>query len=137
MGSALRITRTDHTSGALRALAGKCRDGAQVRQLLALAMVLDGHPRCVAASCNAMDRQTLRDWVHRYNEEGVEGLKTRPIPGRTAFLPEPQLAELVAKGPRSGNRQRCALAVCRPVGRGQAVRRCCMDRRLVRWDPLG
>jgi transposase len=102
MGSALQITRTDHTSGALRAFAGKCRDGGQVRRLLALAMVLDGHQRSAAAPSNGMDRQTLRDWVHRYNEAGVEGLKTRPIPGRPAFLTEPQMAELydlVVKGP--------------------------------------
>jgi transposase len=102
LGTALQITRTEHTSGGLRALAGKCRDGAQVRRLLALAMVLDGHPRSEAASANGMDRQTLRDWVHRYNAEGVEGLKTRPIPGRTPFLTEPQMAELydlVVKGP--------------------------------------
>lgn len=102
MGSALQITRTDATSGGLRALASKCRDGAQVRRLLALAMVIDGHPRGEAASSNGMDRQTLRDWVHRYNQEGVEGLKTRPIPGRTPFLTEPQSAELyelVVKGP--------------------------------------
>jgi transposase len=102
MGTALTITRTDHTSGALRALASKCRDGAQVRRLLALAMVLDSQPRSEAASSNGMDQQTLRDWVHRYNEEGIEGLKARPIPGRTPFLTEQQSAELyelVVKGP--------------------------------------
>jgi transposase len=102
MGTALQITRADHTSGTLRELAGKCRDGAQVRRLLALAMVLDGHPRSEAAASNGMDRQTLRDWVHRYNEAGVEGLKTRPIPGRMPFLTEQQMAELyelVVNGP--------------------------------------
>jgi putative transposase len=102
MGVALEITRTDHTSGALRGFASKCRDGAQVRRLLALAMVLDGHSRSAAASSNGMDRQTLRDWVHRYNEAGVEGLKARPIPGRTPFLTEQQMADLydlVVKGP--------------------------------------
>jgi transposase len=25
-----------------------------------------------------MDRQTLRDWVHRYNEAGLAGLQDRP-----------------------------------------------------------
>ena len=102
MGTALRITRTDHTSGELRALAGKCRDGGQVRRLLALAMVLDGHTRREAASCNGVDRQTLSDWVHRYNDESVEGLKTRLPPGRTPFLTAAQMAELfelVVKGP--------------------------------------
>jgi transposase len=102
MGVALEITRTDHTSGSLRALAGKCRDGAQVRRILALAMVLDGRPRSEAASSNGMDRQTLRDWVHRYNEAGVEGLQSRLPPGRPPFLTQQQMAELyelVVKGP--------------------------------------
>jgi transposase len=102
MSAAVQITRADHTGGTLRALASKCRSGAQVRRLLALAMVLDGHPRSAAASSNGMDRQTLRDWVHRYNEEGVEGLKSRQIPGRTPYLTEQQRAELhdlVVNGP--------------------------------------
>jgi transposase len=102
MGKALEITRPDPTAATLRTLAGKCCDGAQVRRLLALAMVLDGHPRSIAASCNGMDRQTLSDWVHRYNDEGVDGLKTRLAPGREPYLTEPQMAELyelVVKGP--------------------------------------
>jgi transposase len=102
MGMALEIARTDRTSSELRALAGKCREGAQVRRLLALAMVLDGRSRSEAASSNGMDRQTLRDWVHRYNEAGVEGLQSRPPPGRPALLTEQQRAELyelVVKGP--------------------------------------
>ena len=69
MGTSLRMTWGYHTSSGLRGLAGKCRDGAQVRRLLAMAMVLDGHPRSEAASSNGMDRQTLRDWVHRYNRD--------------------------------------------------------------------
>jgi hypothetical protein len=56
MGTALQITRAEHSSAPLRSLAYRCRDGAQVRRLLALAMVLDGHPRSAAASCNGMDR---------------------------------------------------------------------------------
>jgi transposase len=49
-----------------------------------------------------MDRQTLRDWVHRYNEEGMEGLIDRPRPGRPSRLSEDQkaeLAELIEEGP--------------------------------------
>ena len=38
MGAALGLTRTDHTSGELRALSSKCPDSAQVRRLLALAL---------------------------------------------------------------------------------------------------
>ena len=93
MGAAVAITRTEHTAAGLRALAGKCRDGAQVRRLLALAMVLGGCGRTEAAEQNGMDRQTLRDWVHRYNEAGVEGLKSRCSPGPKPLLTAEQRAE--------------------------------------------
>jgi len=49
-----------------------------------------------------MDRQTLRDWVHRCNVEGVAGLRDRPSPGRKPRLSpaqEAELASLVAQGP--------------------------------------
>jgi transposase len=50
-----------------------------------------------------MDRQTLRDWVHRYNAEGVEGLRDRPRPGRPCALDEGRpatLKALVLRGPK-------------------------------------
>lgn len=96
MGAALTITRTDQTAAELRALAGRGRDAAQVRRLLALAMVLEGRPRTEAAEQNGMDRQTLRDWVHRYNTSGIDGLQSRASPGRTPALSEDQRAELKA-----------------------------------------
>lgn len=102
MGAKLTITRTDHTAPELRVLSARCSDGAQVRRMLALALVLEGRPRSDAAALNGMDRQTLRDWVHRYNAEGVDGLKSRKSPGREPFLTEQQKAELrdlVISGP--------------------------------------
>jgi transposase len=96
MGAALEITRTDHTARELRLIASKCRDGAQVRRLLALASVLEGRSRSEAAERNGMDRQTLRDWVHRYNEGGVDGLKSRRSPGPSPALNGEQMAELRA-----------------------------------------
>ena len=102
MARALGITRQEHTSEELRRLSGRCVDGAQVRRLLALALVLEGRSRTEAARLNGMDRQTLRDWVHRYNAEGVDGLKSRTSPGRAPALSEPQMAELrelVIQGP--------------------------------------
>jgi hypothetical protein len=70
MGAPLEITRTDYTSAELRSLSGRCSDGAQVRRLLALALILDGYSRTEAAALGGMDRQTLCDWVHRYNDFG-------------------------------------------------------------------
>ena len=102
MSTALQVTRTEPTSAELRALSNRCSDGAQVRRILALAMVLEGRSRAEAAELNGMDRQTLRDWVHRYNDAGVRGLKSRRHPGRAPVLTDPQraeLRELVIAGP--------------------------------------
>jgi transposase len=58
------------------------------------AAVLEGHSRGEAAHLNGMQRQTLRDWVHRYNEHGVAGLISRQSPGRPSALSEEQMEEL-------------------------------------------
>ena len=42
MGTALVVTRTEHTASMLRIFAAKSGDGAQVRRLLAIALVLEG-----------------------------------------------------------------------------------------------
>ncbi len=88
------ITRDDLSSDELRVAARRTKDSAQARRLLALALVLDGHGRSEAARAGGMDRQTLRDWVHRYNAEGIEGLCDRPRSGRPPQLSETQLMEL-------------------------------------------
>ena len=62
--------------------------------MLALALVLEGASREDAARHAGMDRQTLRDWVHRYNTEGLAGLRDRPHPGPAPRLTPEQLAEL-------------------------------------------
>ena len=102
MSVAIPITRLDYTASEPRGFAGKCGDGAQVRRLLAIALVLDGRSRAEAAELNGMDRQTLSDWVHRYNVDGIDGLKSRHPPGAAPRLSEAQraeLRELVVAGP--------------------------------------
>ena len=102
MTAAVKVTRMEHTSAELRDLAVKSRDAAQSRRLLAIAMVLDGNSREDAAVQAGMDRQTLRDWVLRYNELGAEGLLSRSAPGAAPKLSEAQmneLRELVIAGP--------------------------------------
>ena len=96
MSAALGVTRTDYTALDLRYHASKSVDGAQVRRLLALALVVEGRSRGAAAAQSGMDRQTLRDWVHRYNASGIEGLKSQSSPGRAPALSAAQMAELGA-----------------------------------------
>jgi len=72
------------------------------RRLLALAAVCDGMDREEAARIGGMDRQTLRDWVHRFNEQGPDGLINIKPPGRPRKLSSEQeedLRQLVEAGP--------------------------------------
>ena len=94
MSKPVLIARKDLSAGQLRAVAGKEKDGPAARRILALALILDGCDRTAAAATCGMDRQSLRDWVHRYNNEGLEGLRDRVSKGPAARLNEAQLAEL-------------------------------------------
>ena len=70
MPSAVRL-REDYSAKELRALARRSKDANQSRRLLSLAAVRDGMDRGAAAKIGGMDRQTLRDWVHRFNAFGA------------------------------------------------------------------
>jgi len=94
--------REDYDAAALRRLARRSRDNRQTRRLLALAAVYDGMSREAAAAVGGMDRQTLRDWVHRFNADGPAGLTDRPRSGMPRRLGDTQmreLAEIVETGP--------------------------------------
>jgi transposase len=102
IGMAISITRQDHTAADLRFEASRARDGGSARRMLALALVLEGRSRTEAAISCGMDRQTLRDWVHRYNAEGLAGLTDRHRSGRRARLTaaqEAEVARIVEAGP--------------------------------------
>jgi len=99
---AVAITRRELDAGGPRREAGRCRDAKAARRMLALALVLEGGSREAAARAAGMDRQTLRDWVHRYNAEGLPGLRDRRRPGREPRLTAGQeagLAAAVERGP--------------------------------------
>jgi transposase len=100
---AVVITRDDLSASDLRRAAGRCVDSALARRALALALVLEGKSRLEAARSAGMDRQTLRDWVHRYNELGLDGLRNRPNrgapPRKLAAAQEQQVAAWVRQGP--------------------------------------
>ena len=101
MGQAIAV-RTDYSSGEVRRLAQRAKAAGQARRLLAIAAVLDGSSREEAARLGGMDRQTLRDWAIRFNEQGPEGLINIPSPGAPAKLkPEHKafLARIVEEGP--------------------------------------
>jgi putative transposase len=96
------IVRTELDAVGLRVAAGRSRDAAAARRMLALALVLEGHSRTDAARAAGMDRQTLRDWVHRYNAEGLDGLKNRLERGRPERKLTPEQEAMVAEWVRQG-----------------------------------
>ena len=94
--------RTDYDAVQARALARKATDPNQVRRLLAIAAVYDGMNRRDAAAVGGMDRQSLRDWVYRFNQAGPEGLHDHKSPGAVPQLTAVErvaLAEIVEAGP--------------------------------------
>ena len=101
MPAAVRV-RTDVSAGELCRLAASTKDASQSRRLLSLVAVLDGMSRADAARIGGMDRQTLRDWVHRFNERGPDGLKdswSKGNPPRLSPEQQAELAHLVETGP--------------------------------------
>ncbi len=86
--------RDDYDACQLRKLAKRCRDPRQICRVLALAAVYEGKSRAEAARIGGMDRQTLRDWAHRFNAEGPEGLTNRVGAGRSRRLSPEQMREL-------------------------------------------
>lgn len=102
MSAAVAITRRDLTAAELRSTAAREKEAAAARRMLALALVLEGMDRATAAKTCGMDRQTLRDWVHRYNRQGLVGLhdgKAKGAPVKMTAAHLAVLSALVEAGP--------------------------------------
>ncbi len=108
MAVPIKIIRHDLDAAGLRRAARRASSVAASRRMLALALVLEGTSRTEAAQAAGMDRQTLRDWVHRYNEQGLAGLSDRHGdfgPKRLlSFEQEAEVAEWVRRGPNLAER---------------------------------
>ena len=88
--------RADWDAKRVRGAAREAEDADQARRLLAIAAAYEGQDRAAAARIGAMDRQTLCDWVHRFNAGGPEGLIDRKPAGAARRLSAEQEAELAA-----------------------------------------
>ena len=118
MSAAVKL-REDVSADELRVMARESRDSRQCRRLLALAAVAEGRSRAEAAALGGMDRQTLPDWVHRFNAEGAAGLLDRKLGGRPSKLTAGQkveLAVIVEVGPDREETGLVRLAPGRPEG---------------------
>ena len=97
-----QITRLDLGASDLRA-AARQTSGKTAARLLAVAFILEGCSRAEAARRSGMDRQTLRDWVIRYNQDGIAGLSDRPhgggTPAKLTNEERVELAKWIRQGP--------------------------------------
>ena len=94
--------RDDYIADEVRRLAARSKDANQSRRLLSIAAIYDGMNRADAARIGGMDRQTLRDWVHRFNADGPSGLLDRWTQGpepKLSAMHKTELAAIVEAGP--------------------------------------
>jgi transposase len=122
MPSAVTLRR-DFSANELRRFAKGSKDANQSRRLLSLAAVVEGMNRADAARIGGMDRQTLRDWVHRFNKAGPNGLRDAWASGPTPRLSaaqKAQLADIVEAGPD----REVDGVVCRPARQSKSGSRC-------------
>jgi len=74
----------------------------RVRQrLLAVRLVVMGNTVPQAAKAVGLKQRQTRNWIHRFNSEGVNGLRDRPRPGQPVKLSrqkEQEFRERVEKG---------------------------------------
>ena len=100
----IAISRRDLSAADLREAAGRTPDVKASRRMLAIALVLEGWSRDAAAEACAMDRKTLRIWMHRFNASGLHGLhnparRNGPLP-RLSEEQQAQVAMWLAEGPK-------------------------------------
>ena len=114
--------RDDYSASDLRRLAARSRQANAARRLLALAAIRDGASRTDAARVGGMDRQTLRDWVHRFNAEGPDGLRDYQHPGPACRLNGAQQAELKALVEAGPDRQRDGVVRWRRIDLQRVIR---------------
>ena len=67
-------------------------------------LALKGWEAQQIAEALTSNRRTVQAWVYRYRDEGIAGLRPRPLPGRAPKLPREREAEFKARldaGPRA------------------------------------
>ena len=91
------------TAAELTKLAKRERDARVRGRIIAVRYLRLGHTVPEASSALGMSERQLRNWVHRYNSEGVAGLRDRPRPGQPPHLTPDQVEEFkerIRKGAR-------------------------------------
>ena len=80
--------------------------------------------RTDAAHIGGMDRQTLRDWIHRFNDQGPDGLYDVHAGGIEPLLSAEKLAELAAIVEAGPDREKDDVVRWRRVDLQRVVKEC-------------
>ncbi len=65
----------------------RLRRFARIRdRLRCVALAMEGRTATEIAGLVGLSRRTVQAWVRRYNEEGIDGLHDRPLPGQPTKL---------------------------------------------------
>lgn len=100
---AVAVARLDPAPADLRDAAAQTSDAQALPRMLAFALVLEGWSRDAAAEACPIERQKLRDWVHRFNASALDGLHNQAPrfgpPPRLSEAPQATVAAGVAEGP--------------------------------------
>ncbi len=91
------------TAGELAKRAKRQQDARIRARILAIRYMRLGHTVPEAANALGVSERQLRTWVHRYNAEGIQGLRDRPRPGQPPHLALDRVerfSERVRSGPR-------------------------------------
>ena len=91
--SVIEITRQDLSILQLRAAAARTADAKQVRRILAIAMVLDGHARLLAAGPAAWTGRRCATGCIATTRMGWRGSRTGPGLGVSCVWPKPSGAK--------------------------------------------
>src|SRR5690242_20717309 len=73
--------RSEPGAAELRRLS-RCESGRVCQRVLMIANLLEGMEHEEAARLAGLSRSAAYEWHNRYEEEGIEGLRDRPRPGR-------------------------------------------------------
>src|SRR5262245_53699007 len=67
-----------------------------VQRAQAIERLADGERPCAVAGRIGLSRNQLYQWLHRFNAEGLAGLRDRPREGRPPTYSPEQVAEVIA-----------------------------------------
>ena len=88
--------RSEPGAAELRRLARR-ESGRVCQRVLMIANMLEGMEHEEAARLAGLSRSAAYEWHNRYEEDGIEGLRDRPRPGR-----QPGWTQRRARGSRNG-----------------------------------